>query len=323
MSRRTLGRLNQALDLARYSIRGCFKIISPILENGRLAFDESEQSLTDETEAILDCRSPPSHNQLMISENTQVSGGSVKTNTSLFRIIAGASAILCLVGTGPAFGQTEAGFGAQLLDPGGQPVPQARITYTRVPRVEQTAPGKFRPAPGEAQVSASASPQSDGSVNVAALPSGRYLICADAPGYLGTCEWSGSFAIVISRGASLNAGEIRLTKGALVQVIVNDPQHLLPPDNPMTNPLVVGVLDDFDAFHGARQVSAAGTSRTLQVLAPFGREMRLWLHSWKVLVADASGQALDNRGPNGSFVVPAGQPGPTFVVNVTGLAEPE
>lgn len=220
-----------------------------------------------------------------------------------------------------AVAQTVAAFQTSIVDTSGKPIPQARVSYTRIPRVTQTASGQYRRAAGEVQLSSFVSPQADGAVSAADLPPGEYLISVDAPGYLTVGEWSAPISVTLMAGRSSQLGAIRLTKGATVQITVNDMQHLLPPDNPLTAPLIVGVLDDDGTFHRARLASATSNSRVLTATVPYGRRMSLWLHSWTVNVADGNGIPLSNRGANTNFLIQPGGMSPAFVVNVTGPAE--
>ncbi len=70
---------------------------------------------------------------------------------------------------------------------------------------------------------------STGAFGASAVPSGHYKLCASPPdGYLDTCLWTGPVDVVLAPGSSSTAGNLRLRRGAVVHIRLDDPQSLLP-----------------------------------------------------------------------------------------------
>jgi hypothetical protein len=111
---------------------------------------------------------------------------------------------------------------------------------------------------------------------------------------------------------------VQLTRAATINIQIDDPRRLLGVANSISAPLAVGVRETAGRFHPAREVRRNGTTRVLQVAVPYGTQLSVWFHSWKFLVADAQGVALNNWGLRLPFVVQNNGIPPNFVFQITG-----
>lgn len=168
--------------------------------------------------------------------------------------------------------------------------------YTRDTRSRQI---KLRPV-----ISSIRGPQvvpvsSTGVFDVGGLPGGRYKLCTLPPaGFLDNCGWSGPVDIVLPPGSTATGRLIRLRRGAVVRIRVNDPQVLLPAVQglPGTHRLVVGVMTASNAFREAKLVSRDASGQDLAVTIPFDSPVRLWVVPTGVAVRAQDGRDILNAG---------------------------
>ena len=79
---------------------------------------------------------------------------------------------------------------ATVGDEGGQPVGQAIVVYHRVITGSRDANGRFQMTPGQPLVNAQGSTDAAGALATPQLPTGNYLLCVKAAGFLTSCNWS-------------------------------------------------------------------------------------------------------------------------------------
>jgi hypothetical protein len=180
--------------------------------------------------------------------------------------------------------------------------------------------GKLHASPGESRSSSQAISDVSGKYRIPNLPPGDYDLCMDAPGYLATCEWTGWRRVTVAQGQAFDNSAVQLAKAATVTIRINDALLLLKPANGMTSPLLVGVRDAWGRFHPGHETAVTGASRTFQVDVPYGTTLNLWLHSWRFLLTDSSGAALNRAGAQFPFQVAASSVPPSYVFNIAGEA---
>src|SRR5262249_26566862 len=100
--------------------------------------------------------------------------------------------LLCAGLVGPARGAGRIAGLVRAED--GPPIPGAVVTYTRIPRFAKgSRPGSLVLAAGEVELSSKVGSTADGTFEIASVPAGQYLLCAEAPAgaYLNPCKWTG------------------------------------------------------------------------------------------------------------------------------------
>jgi hypothetical protein len=226
----------------------------------------------------------------------------------------------------PVLAQTQTGavHGIVMSDDG-QPIMNATVLYTRIP-VLQPRPfgqGPYDLAPGETIVNNSTETDGTGHFDVGGLPTGSYLICAEASGQalLNPCKWSGSYSVTIAAGAR-EALSIVMKRGVLLKVHIDDPQGLLliGAASPLDFPhLIVGVIFGEGGFLAAETANVIAGGRDFQMPIPAGVPLRLWLQSGHVTLADANSAPVDHHGARIPFQAAPGMD-ETFQFRVTGAA---
>ena len=207
-----------------------------------------------------------------------------------------------------------------IVDENARPLPGAHVLYTRVPQVVQAADGKWHDAPGDTPFSSQAASDSTGKYQIPQLPAGDYNLCMYATGYLATCEWAGWQRATVTASQTLDRGTLQLAKAATVTIRINDPHRLLGSANQVSAPLAAGVRELSGRFHPAREIATDSTGHTLQVSVPYATSLNLWLHSWRFLLTDSTGAAINHLGAQFPFQVAANGVAPSFTFNITGEA---
>lgn len=139
-----------------------------------------------------------------------------------------------------------------------------------------------------------------GSFSAAAVPSGHYKLCAAPPdGYLDTCLWSGPVDVVLAPGSSSARENLRLRRGAIVRIRLNDPQSLLPASQTayVEKGVVAGVMTATGAFRPARLRSRDATGTDLVMTVPLNTPLSLWISPRQVSVRAPNGATLLRAGP--------------------------
>ena len=152
----------------------------------------------------------------------------------------------------------------------------------------------------------------DGTFTFAALPPGKYIICADVPveqaslsndPFLNGCPWNMPPATIQLAGGQTLAGvQVVVPKGVLVQVKIQDPEKLLPPDaagNALASNSELDLL-----FRGAdrhvqrpRLISQDGGSRTYAITVPYGAPLSLTAKSSQGKLNDDKGAPVQGDIP--------------------------
>lgn len=197
------------------------------------------------------------------------------------------------------------------------PVAKARVIYTKA------SPGRierdryrlyFRSNDETGGIKGSTSTGEDGSFVFSAEP-GQYVICVEGPDatFLDTCRWSAPTIVTVAN-ESISVPSIVISKGATVRVLIHDPANLLPDLlHPFAAPnLIVGLLTGTDAFHAATQTAKGATWREYSIAAPAGEDLRLWLFSRHVQLADSNNQLLQTPGA----AIPVGLVGVTGTITL-------
>lgn len=145
---------------------------------------------------------------------------------------------------------------------------------------------------------------STGSFSAAGVPTGHYKLCAAPPdGSLDTCLWSGPVDVVLAPGSSSAGGNLRLRRGAVVRIRLNDPQSLLPTVQTayVEKGVVAGVMTATGAFRPARLRSRDAGGTDLVMTVPFDTPLRLWISPRQVSVRAPNGTTLRNSGSFTTF----------------------
>jgi hypothetical protein len=200
-----------------------------------------------------------------------------------------------------AFAQSQSTTAVQwsATDDGGAPVPQAQITFRRIPQLVGPI-GRARLAPGEVYSQGIVNTDSTGVFCGQALPAGRYFLCGRGTSgpYLDPCKWQSAVPVLIDgTGTSLQA--LTLKKGVFLNVQINDPDGLLPKSpGPLLQPrsLVVGVKFGSGAFLGMESISTNVAGQIYQMAIPVGTPLFLWLFSKTVAITDSSQKPVATGG---------------------------
>lgn len=220
---------------------------------------------------------------------------------------ATAGVCLGLVLAAVAAGQNTASVQGTVSDEGGRAVTGVKVTLHRV----------AGPAPDNREADTPA----DGSFEFPNLPAGRYVACVQAPGslILNPCEWTPEAPpLDLAAGQARRGVQLRVARGALVQVRVNDPSRLLPADLAGAGiHILAGVAGPNGLFHTA---FAARDSQgwTFSLAGPRETALNMSLHARGVRLADESGTSVGETGAASPFTVPAGGTGRSFTFNVVG-----
>ena len=154
------------------------------------------------------------------------------------------------------------------------------------------------------------------------LPAGTYVLCAQTaiPGWLDPCHWSATVpALSLAAGQSLTGQTVVMTKGAIVQIRINDSSKLLTL-NPGAIPQDVEViaLASNNAYYNAR-VSSIDIGGRYQVLTlPFNAPHTLIVRSKQLALADSTGAAVPAAGHVQPLQISPAAAAPQFTYTVVG-----
>ncbi len=152
------------------------------------------------------------------------------------------------------------------------------------------------------------------------LPEGSYILCADTttPGWLDPCHWSTSVpAINLAQGQSLTGQTVVMTKGAVVQIRINDPWQLLSaPGGTIVHDVEVVALGSNNAYFNARITSTDPGGRNEQVTLPFSLTHTLIVRSPKFALTDSTGAALPMAGRSQPLQIAPTAAVPSFTYTV-------
>ena len=163
----------------------------------------------------------------------------------------------------------------------------------------------------------------NGTFQLPELVGGLYQICAQGSGtaWIGSCEWGSRGATTtISADQPLTNVNIVLSKGALINVRVDDPAQLLPAHEGKTPGahLLLGVGTDSHFFQVATLASQDGAGRNYRMLVPFDRAVNVSVTGGFFQLSDAGGKVLPKFGNMIPVLVPSGQQPAALRLTVSG-----
>ena len=154
-----------------------------------------------------------------------------------------------------------------------------------------------------------------GEFSLTGIESGRYSLCVQVPGgaQLDPCRWSSAVQVTVAPGHPVTSQAIRVPKGSVLQVRIEDPNKLLAASGP--GDLLIGVFLPSALFQPLRLVSSDASGRTYGTAIPFNTSVRLSVTSAHLVLADAKGAKLApvTAGSGGSTM---GAPGVSSIIPV-------
>ena len=154
------------------------------------------------------------------------------------------------------------------------------------------------------------------------LPNGDYTLCADAyaGGWLNPCVWGRRpLSARLSQNQRSMRVDIRLKRGAIVRIRLDDPAKLLAQHQGKTAgaEVLMGVSGDNFMFFPASITAQDEAGRTYGLLVPFAQPVKLAITSSFFQLADSAGIALPRSATTAIPVnVPAGAKPGTIVLRV-------
>jgi hypothetical protein len=214
-----------------------------------------------------------------------------------------------------------------VTDENGTPIVNASVHYSRIAQLtaQGTASKRFYVFdPSDPQYTGTALTTSTGQYSALGMPSGNYYVCASVAfsAYLDGCLWQPVIQAVVPAGQSSASVSIRLKKGAVLRITVNDPLQLLraSTDPARGSNLIVGVQGQDGSIYVAPLASATATQWQLQITVPTTSQLNLWLFSTQLQIGDAARTQLDTRGPTSGISIPAGPADKSLQLQVLGPA---
>jgi hypothetical protein len=122
------------------------------------------------------------------------------------------------------------------------------------------------------------------------LKPGQYSLCTQAPGgpHLNPCQWSTGPQATVAAGQTIANQALTVTKGAILQLRLDDPQKLITPSDDIF--LVVYLPSGL--FQPLRLVSRDAAGRTYDVAVPLKNPVRLAIISSHLQMVDDKGNGL-------------------------------
>ncbi len=209
------------------------------------------------------------------------------------------------------------GIAGRVTDGSGAAVSGAGVMASLQP---PSAAGPFTP------FTATAASGADGSFTMAGLPAGTYRLCAEhrAAGMLNPCLWSDEpILAAVAEGQTTQGRDIRMAKGAVLTVRLNDPRGLLSRylgKTPGAH-ILVGIGRGTAPFMAATPSAADDTGRELTLLVPVDTPLQASVFSSFFSLADETG-ARAKKGLKIPVTVASGGGGKRIVVQGMGAAAP-
>ena len=154
------------------------------------------------------------------------------------------------------------------------------------------------------------------------LPAGAYILCAETtvPGWLDPCHWSASVPVVnLAAGQNLTGQSVVMTKGAVVQIRINDPSKLLTaPAGAIVHDVEVVALGANNLYFNARIASIDSGGRNEQVTLPFDLAHTLIVRGQQFALTDSTGAAVPATGHTQPLQISASAVAPSFTFTVAG-----
>jgi len=241
------------------------------------------------------------------------------------------------------------GIEGRIQAPDGTPLAGAHVSLKRVPKLERVGGKAWTLVKGEARFETVTKSVADGRFRATDVPEGFYHVCPSLPSsnLLSFCEWSYVPRVHVSAGRTTVVPDIRLERGTLLRVTVEDPQTVARvPRGPRAGAnLIVGVRKG-DSFHGLRavpdqqqivyitplnskgqpveRVPAAGqvkrsiTRHVLEAYVPIDTDLRLWIHGPRLQMRDAQNVPVSTAGLGQALRLAASAQPFTLTMTVTG-----
>ncbi len=154
------------------------------------------------------------------------------------------------------------------------------------------------------------------------LPSGTYVLCAAiaTPGWLDPCRSSANVPVInLAAGQNLTGQTVVMTKGAVVQVRINDGSKLLAtPPGAIAHDVEVLALGSNHFYYYAPTVSTDSGGRTQELTLPFNATHTFIVRSQQFSLTDSTGAAVPTGGHTQPLQVSSSAAAPQFTFNVTG-----
>jgi hypothetical protein len=153
------------------------------------------------------------------------------------------------------------------------------------------------------------------------LPAGNYSVCVHVPGgpHLNSCQWSQATQITVAAGQTTANQLITLVKGGLLQVRLDDPNEILAP----TDDVMIGVYLPSGLFQPLRLATSDAAGRTYDAAVPLSKDVRLSVHSSKLVIIDDKGKGLDPMPlPKGNSAPPVATSGVIVLPGRSGFNGP-
>jgi len=188
-----------------------------------------------------------------------------------------------------------------VLPPGSVVIVHKMPDYVRLPR---KYPPRIELVRSSLRPPQSVPVAANGAFDAVGLPGGKYQLCVIPPdGYLENCLWSSSVDVVLPPGSTSVGRVIRLRRGAVVQIRVNDPQSLLPTAETASGGrrAIIGVMTPARAFRTANLRVRDASGRILAMTVPFDMTLELWAAPVQVSIRGPNGTTRTQPGSAASF----------------------
>lgn len=178
---------------------------------------------------------------------------------------------------------------------GSLPVPSGRTIVPTNPSIVLVTSGR-------------ATSGAKGVFQIGGLAAGSYSICVQilGGGFVNDCEWAtSSLTVDLKTGQAVAGLQLKLKRGAILQVRLNDPGKLLDLGT-ATSHVLMAVQTARELWRPLSQVSKDGTGTIHAVTVPFDTAVKFSISSPHVSLADGKGAPLDPAGSNVSLTLPSG-----------------
>ena len=195
------------------------------------------------------------------------------------------------------------GIQGKVLDDAGQPVASVYVVAAPTTQGARNA------------YSATTSGSGDFSIDQAAA--GPYKLCVQAPrtAYLDPCVWSVPTQVTITAGQVASNTNLRVSKGSVLRVRVDDPgQHLARGEGAV----LLGFVVPAGRFQPLTVGAADPSGKTFEAAIPFDKAVRLELASNGIQLADANQAPLANGQAGVAIQQAPGQADRTVTFTITG-----
>lgn len=173
-----------------------------------------------------------------------------------------------------------------------------------------------------ASVTSSVYAKPDGSFTLANLTAGSYILCAEAsiPGWLDPCHFASAVApVTVAAGKATTGQNVVLSKGAVLQVRINDPGQLLANATAViAHDVEVLVRASNNGYYESRIVSTDSTGRNHEITVPFDLQQTLIVRSQGFTLKNSAGAAVPPSGFSQTVQVATGAVAPSFTFTVSG-----